>query len=82
MYGQKEYIGRALNIACRLQGSIKDNDKSPAYKALVSNSAYNKYLSSAGAHVKVWRVRRTLRNIRGGSDFYCRKIELLNERAT
>ncbi len=77
MYGQKEYIGRAMNIACRLQASIKDKDRSPAYKALVSNSAYNKYFSSAANNVKVQTVRRTLRNIRGGTDFWCKKIELL-----
>jgi hypothetical protein len=82
MYGQKEYIGRALNIACRLQGAIKDKDRSPGYKALVSNAAYNKYFSSAADHVKVRKVRRRLRNIRRGSDFSCRKIELLNDHAT
>jgi hypothetical protein len=81
MYGQREYIGRALNVACRLQTSIKDKDDSPAYKALVSNSAFNKYFSAVRG-VKIWKVRRTLRNIRGGSDFHCRKIELLSSRAT
>jgi hypothetical protein len=80
MYGQKEYVGRALNIACRLQASIKDKDDSPAYKALVSNAAYNKYFSSAANEARVWKVRRTLRNIRGGSEFHCRKIEFLNGR--
>jgi hypothetical protein len=82
MYGQREYIGRALNIACRLQASIKDRDDSPAYKALVSNAAYNMYFSAAVSRVKVWKVRRKLRNIRGGSDFHCKKIELLNVRST
>ena len=28
MYSQWEYIGRALNVACRLQGSVKDKDDS------------------------------------------------------
>jgi hypothetical protein len=27
---------------------------------------------------EVWKVKRTLRNIRGGSDFHCVKIEFLN----
>jgi hypothetical protein len=78
VYGQREYIGRALNAACRLQAAIKDNDKSPAYKALVSNAAFNDYFAFVPRLVKVWDVKRTLRNIRGGSDFYCKKIEFLN----
>ena len=67
IYGQQEYIGRALNVACRLQAAIKDADDSPAYKALVSNAAFNKYFTTARKLVKAWKVKRTLRNIRGGS---------------
>ena len=78
IYGQREYVGRALNVACRLQSAIKDNDKSPAYKALVSNAAFNEYFSSVAKLVKVWKVKRTLRNIREGSEFWCRKVEFLN----
>ena len=81
MYGQREYVGRALNVACRLQSSVKDKGGSPAYKALVSNSVFNKYFSGV-RNVKIFKVRRTLRNIRGGSDFHCRKIELLSSDAT
>jgi hypothetical protein len=79
MYGQTEYFGRALNVACRLQSAIKDHDESPAYKALISNAAYHQYLSCAAQHVKVWKVKRTLRNISGGEDFHCHKVEFLNE---
>lgn len=78
MYGRREYIGRALNIACRLQESIKDTDDSPAYKALVSNAAYIEYFSAASRVVKVYMVKRKLRNIRGGAYFRCKKIEFLN----
>ncbi|MGE4084321.1 MAG: hypothetical protein AB7H93_15070 [Vicinamibacterales bacterium] len=82
IYGQREYVGRAINVACRLQGAIKDNDSSPAYKALVSNSVYNDYLRASSKLVKVYKVERRLRNIRSGSGFGCKKIELLNLRAT
>ncbi len=82
IYGQRDYIGRALNVACRLQAAIKDNDNSPAYKALVSNAAFNEYFLIARKRVKVWKVRRKLRNIRSGSRFECRKIEFLNLCAT
>jgi len=81
MYGQREYVGRALNVACRLQSSIKDRDTNPAYKALVSNAAFNHYFSSIRG-VKIFKVRRKLRNIRGGSDFHCKKIEFLNPRTS
>jgi class 3 adenylate cyclase len=81
MYGRREYFGRALNVACRLQASIKDNDGDPAYKALVSNGAFAQYFASVRS-VKIWKVRRKLRNIQGGADFYCKKIEFLNPRAT
>ena len=77
MYGAKEYVGRALNIACRLQNAVKDKGGSPAYKALVSNAVYNDYFSPATGY-KVFQVTRTLRNIRGGAKFRCWKINLLN----
>ncbi|MBI4638560.1 MAG: hypothetical protein HY727_19655 [Candidatus Rokubacteria bacterium] len=76
MYGGKEYVGRALNIACRLQNAVKDKGGSPAYKVLVSNGVFNDYFSPAVGY-KVFRVTRTLRNIRGGAQFQCRKINLL-----
>ena len=82
VYGQWEYIGRALNVACRLQSAIKDKDSSPAYKALVSNGVFNDYLSSATKNVTVFKVRRKLRNIRGGADFHCKKIHILSSKAT
>jgi hypothetical protein len=76
IYGGKEYVGRALNIACRLQNALKDKGGSPAYKALVSNVVFNDYFSPADGY-KVFQVTRTLRNIRGGAKFQCRKINLL-----
>ena len=81
IYGQREYVGRAINVACRLQSSVKDKGGSPAYKALVSNGAFNKYFFGA-RNVKILKARRTLRNIRGGSEFHCRKMELLNSDGT
>ncbi len=34
--GQREFVGRALNVACRLQNSVKDKGKSPDYRVLLS----------------------------------------------
>ena len=81
MYGGREYVGRALNIACRLQNAVKDKGGSPAYRALVSNTVYNDYFSPATGY-KVVRVTRTLRNIRSGAKFRCRKINLLKTSQT
>lgn len=62
MNGHKEYIGRALNVASRLQGAIKDKDKKPAYKVLISKNAY-KALAIPPHTCKVQKVTRRLRNI-------------------
>ncbi len=40
MTNRPEYIGRAINIACRLQGSIGQRDKQPAGKMLISKTAF------------------------------------------
>lgn len=79
MYGQSEYVGRAINIACRLQGAVSGTDKggTPAYKALVSNAVFVEYCRAA-EFPKVLRAKRTLRNINHGEVYHCRKIELLS----
>ncbi|MDP2929697.1 MAG: hypothetical protein Q8O01_06545, partial [Candidatus Omnitrophota bacterium] len=40
MLGRREYIGCAINIACRLQTAIKDKDSRPQYKVLMSKHAF------------------------------------------
>src|SRR5262245_60184836 len=44
MYGQTEYIGRPIIVACRLQGAVRDKG-SPTYKALVTYHTYRKYFT-------------------------------------
>lgn len=80
MYGQPEYVGRTINIACRLQGAVKDKGGTPAYKVLVSNAVYAEYLKEL-SFPKVFHARRTLRNIGNGAIYHCRKIELLPRNA-
>jgi len=65
MNEQDEYIGRALNVASRLQGAIKDKDKNPAYKVLVTRPAYDA-MKIAASTCKIEKVTRSLRNIRNG----------------
>ena len=77
MNNQREYVGRAINVACRLQGAIKDKDKSPQYKALITKPLYQTIRNSFG-DLKQSNVRRTLRNIAGGKEVRCVKIDLLS----
>jgi class 3 adenylate cyclase len=71
----QEYIGRPLNIACRLQSAIKDKDEHPEYKLLVSKHVFNKHLKRLkGYNPK--SVVRTLKNIRDGEKYQCVKIHI------
>lgn len=74
MRNRIEYLGRALNVAARLQGAIKDKDAKPAGKALIS-AHYCSHLKKLLPNYKVTRVKRSLRNI--GEDITCFKVNLL-----
>jgi class 3 adenylate cyclase len=76
MSGQREYVGRAINVACRLQAALKDKGTSHAYGALVSDRVYDEYFAQTTPH-RVNKVMRNLRNINGGADFACRRLWLL-----
>jgi class 3 adenylate cyclase len=76
MYGQQEYVGRAINVACRLQAALKDKGSSPAYNALVSNRVYSEYFAQTKPH-RVRKVTRNLRNISDAAEFACRRLWLL-----
>jgi class 3 adenylate cyclase len=76
MNNQIEYVGRAINVACRLQGAIKDKDKSPQYKALITKPLYQSIRHSL-ANLKHIEVKRKLRNIAGGEEVHCVKVGLL-----
>jgi hypothetical protein len=76
MNERDEYVGRALNIACRLQDAVKDKEPHPGcYKALVSARLFNERLAKASTRYKVEAATCSLRNILGGSGFACRKID-------
>jgi hypothetical protein len=71
----REYIGRPLNIACRLQSAIKDRDPQPGYKVLLSRHMFNLFPDEVTGY-RAREVTRTLRNIRGGEDYQCVKVDL------
>jgi class 3 adenylate cyclase len=75
MNEQTEYIGRALNVASRLQGAIKDKDEDPAFKVLISKHAYNG-LQIVPQMYKVQNVTRRLRNIRNNEKMDLVKLTL------
>lgn len=71
-----EYVGRALNVACRLQDAVKDDEaQTDCYKALVSTRLFNERLTKASARYRIESSTCSLRNIQGGSAFACRKID-------
>jgi class 3 adenylate cyclase len=77
MNNKAEYIGRALNVAVRLQSAVKDCDKDPRDRLLISKNAY--------AHLKLGRTRATvgtlaecnLRGVAGGEKYQARKLVVL-----
>ena len=77
MRDNTEYIGRAINMACRLQSAIKDKDKKPAYKALVTKPLYC-HLKGDLSQYKCQEVERTLRNIASDKPVQCVKLNLLS----
>ncbi len=76
VYGQQEYVGRAINVACRLQAAVKEKGRSPAYTALVSNRVYSEYFAQTEPH-RVVKVTRNLRNMNDGAEFECRRLWLM-----
>jgi class 3 adenylate cyclase len=75
MLQRTEYVGRALNVASRLQRAIKDKDSAPQYKILLSKHAFGALRLPAGFR-KTEAVSRSLRNIRGGKKYECVKLRL------
>jgi len=75
MLGVREYIGRPLNIATRLQTSIKDNDPEPQGKILMSKLVYSKIKHYIPRTYKLWKVTRELKNVVGGSNYDAIKCE-------
>ena len=75
MEEKKEYIGRAINVACRLQSSIKDKDRKPQYKILMTKNLYRQVKKEIRDYKKQ-NVTRKLHNIAGDKTFNCVKVTL------
>ena len=73
-----EFVGRALNVACRLQASVKDKGSEADYRCLFSRKVFNSYLSDVEGF-KFVPVTRSLRNISGGERYRCVKANLAKD---
>lgn len=73
IFGNKEYLAHALNVAARLQAHAK---KLPErFGTLVSASAFEKQFR--GVRFKATTTTRDLMGIRDGEGFRCVKVELI-----
>lgn len=70
-----EFVGRPLNVACRLQTAVKDRGSAPDYRCLFSRKVFNTYLKDIQGY-KYFDVERSLRNITGGERYRCVKVNL------
>lgn len=73
MLKNEEYVGRALNIACRLQGAIKEIDINSGYRAFLSQTAYNMLKNEANSYYPD-STERLLKNISPSPDFQCIRL--------
>ncbi len=70
-----EFVGRPLNVACRLQTAVKEKGPAPDYQCLFSRKVFNTYLKDVQGY-KYLDVDRSLRNITGGERYRCVKVNL------
>ena len=75
MLENEEYIGRALNIACRLQGAIGEIDIYSGYRAFLSHISYNMLKKEADLFYPD-PTERLLKNISHMSDFQCFRLAI------
>lgn len=76
IFQQREYVGRPINVACRLQSAVKTVTRRPAYRALISSAAYDRYFAALDGTVNGVSKTTSLRNIRGGREFRCTLIQI------
>ena len=78
MNGRTEYLGRALNVAARLQAAIKDGCDAPQGKVLMSKNVYAILNDTIKSENEMKERKKNLRNIAGGTSFICMELSLLN----
>jgi class 3 adenylate cyclase len=74
MTERQESFGQSMNVAARLQGAVKEGDRHPQGKMLISRNAFAKMGLFENARYAGELVTLTLRNINNGADYIARKI--------
>ncbi|MFH1955040.1 MAG: hypothetical protein ABIL06_25930 [Pseudomonadota bacterium] len=75
MMERQEYVGRAINVASRLQGAIEDTDILTGYRGMISNSLFQSMETELdNFHPEL--VKRKLKNIVRGGEFQCYRLSI------
>jgi class 3 adenylate cyclase len=75
MMQRQEYVGRAINLACRLQGTIAETDILSGYRVIISNRLFRSLENQLGRfHPEL--IRRRLKNIIRGGEFQCHRLSI------
>jgi class 3 adenylate cyclase len=72
-----EYIGRAINVAARLQGAVKQNEKNPEGVVLMSMNVFDKVKRQAPNKYGTRRVTINLNNVAGGESYIAMQLNLV-----
>jgi class 3 adenylate cyclase len=75
MQGKREYIGRPINIACRLQGVINEIDIKGGFRVFMSHRLFNSLKRDFSGYYNE-TTERPLRNISEGSNFKCYRLPI------
>jgi class 3 adenylate cyclase len=75
MMDRQEYVGRAINVAARLQGTVGDTDISEGYRVMISNMLFQRMKDELNDfHPEL--VKRRLKNIITGREFPCYRLAI------
>lgn len=75
MQDKNEYIGRPINVACRLQGVIDEIDIKGGFRVFMSHRLFH-LLKDDLSEYDPEAIERPLRNISGGADFRCFRLAI------
>jgi class 3 adenylate cyclase len=75
MMESKEYVGRPINVACRLQGIVEQTDILLGYRVMISNQLFHLMEKDIGSFYPEL-IKRRLKNIIRGGDFQCYRISI------
>jgi len=75
MMENQEYVGRAINLACRLQGTITETDILSGYRVVISNQLFRSMEHELEQyHPEL--MKRRLKNIIRGGEFQCYRLSI------